>query len=106
VFGPVSTKSLAIGPAVSCLNNIGPNPFSDGTTIRYQVAAKSRVRAMIYNVVGQVVRVVADRNDDPGYYSMRWNGNDGSGRKVATGAYICRLEIAGRQFLRKVMVLR
>jgi len=56
-----------------------PNPFSGQTFIRYQLSAPGPVRLYVYNIAGQVVKVLVK---DPNWrWSIRHPGMDGmSGR--------------------------
>jgi len=68
-----------------------PNPFNPVTTIQYTVANREHVSVAVYNILGQVTRRLVDEVQDPGDYSVIWDGNDQYGRPVATGVYLYRL---------------
>ena len=72
-----------------------PNPFNPGTTIRFELPDPGRVRLRIYDVRGRLVRQLLDADHPAGYHSVVWNGEDGSGRRVASGAYWYRVELPG-----------
>ena len=63
-----------------------PDPFNPSTTIRYALPARSLVRIVIYNMLGQVVKVLTDAEQQPGYQSVVWNAN------AASGMYFYRIE--------------
>jgi formylglycine-generating enzyme required for sulfatase activity len=63
-----------------------PDPFNPSTTIRYALPARSLVRIVIYNLLGQVVKVLTDAEQQPGYQSVVWNAN------AASGMYFYRIE--------------
>jgi hypothetical protein len=81
-----------------------PNPFNPVTVIQYQLPQQADVRLEIYNVAGKLVRTVVDGPQDAGYKSVTWDGTDQSGRKVASGVYLYRLQAAD-QVSQKMMVL-
>gem|GEM_PF-6468253 len=56
-----------------------PNPFSTGTTIRYEISAKSRVRVKILNLLGQTVATLRDEGAGPGIYESHWRAAYPSG---------------------------
>ena len=57
-----------------------PNPFTNITTIRYEVADKAPVKIMVYNATGIQVAVLANEIKQPGSYQIQWNaGNIPSG---------------------------
>ncbi len=111
--------------AFSLLQNY-PNPFSPAgahgqnfTTIRYTIPANIpsagvSIELKIYNLLGQVVRVLAIKQQTSGEYSIQWNGADEAGRLVPAGVYLVRLVAgepssrSGQRFVaeRKVVVLR
>ena len=63
-----------------------PNPFNPSTTIRFDVATRSRVRLLIFNVLGQKVAELANQEMTTGSYEKVWNA------RVASGLYIYRIE--------------
>lgn len=73
-----------------------PNPFNPYTIIEYGIPDASQVRLIVYNVLGQQVRVLEDGYLNAGKYAVRWDGRDEFGRSVASGAYLYRLQ-AGLQ---------
>ncbi|HLF14392.1 MAG TPA: SdrD B-like domain-containing protein, partial [Bacteroidota bacterium] len=64
-----------------------PNPFNPATTIRYELPEESRVSLTVYNMLGQVVRVLTDGVEQAGYRSVVWYAG-----KSASGVYIYKLE--------------
>ena len=80
-----------------------PNPFNPSTTIRYTLDQSSEVRLMIYNTLGQAVRVLVNTTQSAGSYNVNWNGRDALGKLVASGLYIYRLEAGTRVAVRKMV---
>lgn len=89
-----------------------PNPFNAGTRISYQVGSSCSghklqpVRLTVYNLLGQRVRELVDRAQDPGSYSVWWDGRDTEGVAVASGVYLCRLAVGDFRRARKMVLLR
>ena len=87
-----------------------PNPFNSSTTIRYQLPVCSHVTLKIYNLLGQKVRTLVDKHQEPGYYEARWDGKDGQGKDVASGVYFYKIKASGpeRNFIKtmKLLILR
>lgn len=73
-----------------------PNPFNQQTTIPYTLAERAQVRLVIYNALGQVVRTLVDETQEAGDQEVAWDGQDQAGREVASGIYLCRLEVVGK----------
>ena len=52
------------------------NPFNPVTTIEYALPEAVKVKAEVYNVLGQVIEVLIDGEQEPGYYQVSWNAFD------------------------------
>jgi hypothetical protein len=72
-----------------------PNPFLDGTTLRFRLPIGSRARVVVYDIAGQRIRALADGTWRPGVHRVVWDGRDEAGRKAAAGVYFIRLETGG-----------
>lgn len=83
-----------------------PNPFNPTTTIEFKVASASRVSVGIFNVLGQRVRTLIDEDLAAGAYATDWDGNDDSGRKLASGVYLYRLQAGEFSETRKMTLLK
>jgi PKD repeat protein len=83
-----------------------PNPFNPSTQIDYALPRSGNVSLVIYNVIGQAVRVLVDDYEDAGYRQVVWDGTDQSGREVASGVYLYRLSANDFSQIRKMVKLR
>jgi hypothetical protein len=81
-----------------------PNPFNSSTEIEFSLASHERVRVQIYNVLGQVVKMLADRDFVEGTHRVTWDGSNEDGQPVASGVYLYRIT-AGALVQSKKMVL-
>ncbi|NIO29553.1 MAG: T9SS type A sorting domain-containing protein [Candidatus Latescibacteria bacterium] len=70
-----------------------PNPFNPTTTIKYTIKERSRVTLKIYNVAGQLVRILVNEVQSPRIegYTATWDGRSDAGDPVSSGVYFCRL---------------
>ncbi len=68
-----------------------PNPFNGETTIAFSLGRKGQIRAVVYNLLGQEVAVLADREFGPGEHTLRWDGSDSSGEEAASGIYLFKI---------------
>ena len=93
-------------PETCCLSPNYPNPFNPETWIDYQVNGSGWVSLNIYNAGGQLVRALVNEDQGAGFYRIRWDGRDGSGRKAASGLYFCVLHGAGQVKTTKMLLLR
>ncbi|MBI3005382.1 MAG: right-handed parallel beta-helix repeat-containing protein [Ignavibacteriales bacterium] len=78
-------------PTVFGLEQNYPNPFNPSTSIEYQLPTQSNVVIKIYNILGQQVKELLNRELNPGYHTVSWNGTDASGKHVASGLYLYRI---------------
>ncbi|MDE2735130.1 MAG: PQQ-dependent sugar dehydrogenase [Gemmatimonadota bacterium] len=83
-----------------------PNPFNSTTTIRYRIAEPDRVRLEIFDIQGQKVKTLADGDAGPGVYQVEWDGTDVSGKPVATGVYLARLQKGTALLVHKMLLLK
>jgi len=96
-------------PVEFSLSQNYPNPFNSQTTIEYQIAGSgtggsgTEVNLVIYNTLGQRVRVLIKENQIPGKHHMIWDGYNDAGQQVASGNYIYQL-MAGKFKTSKKMV--
>ena len=82
-----------------------PNPFNPTTNISYSVANKGNVELSIYNIKGQLVKKYQQSNQNPGNYSIIWNGFDMNNNKVSSGMYLYKLKNNGKSIDTKKMLL-
>ncbi|MFH1009340.1 MAG: FG-GAP-like repeat-containing protein, partial [Candidatus Latescibacterota bacterium] len=98
-------EHLDVPPEISLANF--PNPFDRKTTFRLALPPETeRASLKIYDLAGQHIRTLLQETRPPGRLSIAWDGRDAKGRPVASGLYLCRLDIGVATSLRKVMVLR
>ena len=82
-----------------------PNPFNPTTTIRFILPAADVVSLKVFNIYGEVVSTLLDREaKDAGFHSVVWNGRDGLGFRVSSGIYLYTLQ-AGHFQITKKMIL-
>jgi hypothetical protein len=68
-----------------------PNPFTSSTVIEYMVPTSSKVVISIFNVNGEKVIQLIDKELPAGQYSVTWNGEDREGNKISTGIYFYQM---------------
>jgi hypothetical protein len=88
----LEVKNIIDIPSVFALEQNYPNPFNPTTAIRYQLAKESKVSVTIFNILGQPVRTLVRADQEPGYYSLQWDGRDKNDALVSSGIYLYRLE--------------
>jgi FlgD Ig-like domain/NHL repeat len=85
-----------------------PNPFNPTTNIEFVVPAGASIpyRLEIVDLRGRVVRNLARGNASSGSHRVTWNGRDDSGRSVASGIYLYRLDLDGTQHSGKLALVK
>jgi ligand-binding sensor domain-containing protein len=83
-----------------------PNPFNSVTVIDYRLSKVRPIVLKIYNFSGQIVKTLVDEKQDPGYYSVKWDGTDSNGCAVVNGVYIYTLQTDGYRQSGKALLLK
>jgi len=78
-----------------------PNPFNSETVIAYKVNEPGHVSLTLYNIHGQKVRSLVEKNQAPGFYQIRLNSED-----LSSGVYFYKIQM-GDQFqdMKKMVVI-
>jgi Domain of unknown function (DUF4331)/FlgD Ig-like domain len=62
-----------------------PNPGEGMSTVRYNVDVPSHIRLVVFDMQGQLVKVLSDKKQEAGVYSLQWdNGNLPNGTYIIT----------------------
>ena len=93
-------------PAGSMLSAWGPNPTRSGTEFRMELKQPGHVRLSVFDGRGRRVARLVDGRLEAGRHAAVWDGRDLSGRPVAPGVYLARLDAAGRSAVTKLVVSR
>jgi protocatechuate 3,4-dioxygenase beta subunit len=83
-----------------------PNPFNPVTTLRYELPKCEAVRLLVFDVMGRVVRTLVDRQQEPGYHTVTWDGRNEVGQSVGSGVYYVRLEAGDFRAVVKMALVR
>jgi hypothetical protein len=78
-----------------------PNPFNPATRIDFTLPEKQKVVLRIYNMLGELVREIINKEKDAGHYSIQFNSVG-----LASGVYIYRLETSAYVASRKMILLK
>jgi hypothetical protein len=94
-----ASTELALEPA-------RPNPFGGGIATAFTMPAAGYATVEVYDVRGRRVRRLLRDWKEPGRHAVTWDGRDDSGRAVADGVYLLRLEAGGRELTTKAVKVR
>jgi enediyne biosynthesis protein E4 len=101
------TATAAVGPGpVPPTVWISPNPFHASTRISYRLENAAPVGVDIFDLKGSLVRRLDVAFRSAGVHELIWDGTDTGGRSVAAGAYFVRIEAAGLEQARRMIVVR
>ncbi len=91
-----------LNPAGYQLYQNYPNPFNPSTLIRFSIPKQESVTLKVYNILGQAVRTLVDNQSfNAGTHEVEF-----SGRNIASGVYIFRLETTNYTMQRKMLLLK
>ena len=78
-----------------------PNPFNPKTIIKFDIARSSLVTLKIYNLLGEEVKTLVDRNLNAGTYTTDFDASS-----LSSGVYFYRLETEGFTNTRRMMLVK
>lgn len=78
-----------------------PNPFNPVTTIEYSVPQASEVNIQIYNIMGQNVVTLLNKNQFPGSYRIQWHAEN-----QPSGIYFAVMHAGDFTEKRKLILLK
>ncbi len=95
---PLKSAEISVGPVQfdQSFSNF-PNPFSpvrdELTTIAFVLDRQAQITLELFTITGESVRRIVDKETRAaGTYQVdTWNGRNGIGELVLSGAYLCRL---------------
>ncbi len=78
-----------------------PNPFNPTTTIQFTMAKKENVRLVVYNMIGQQVAELVNREVDVGTHSVKFNAAN-----LSSGIYFYTLAGNSVNITKKMILLK
>ena len=104
--GVISGAGETAPALAAAIDRIAPNPFNPATVVEYSVNQPGTISVRLYDLAGRRVRTLADGDHAPGFYQVRWDGRDQTGRLLPSATYFCRLEGVGLAETRKITLLK
>lgn len=83
-----------------------PNPFNFGTLIKYALPEESEVKIVVYNLLGQKVKVLVEENQAPGYYTIYWDGKGEEGNILPSGIYFYKISTSKNSEAKKLILMK
>ena len=78
-------------PMEFAFNQNYPNPFNSQTIIGYALPTDSKVKLIIYNILGQKVKTLVDGVETAGFKRVIWDGRNDRSEPVSSGIYFCTI---------------
>jgi hypothetical protein len=75
-FAYSSELEVKTPPASFHLYQNYPNPFNPATVIKYSVPNTSHISLIIFDALGQQIKIIVDEIKDPGYYQVDFNASN------------------------------
>jgi len=83
-----------------------PNPFNPTTRIDYSIPIKTEVKIDIYDIQGRLVKNLVDDFNEPGHFSIFWDGKNELGNAVPSGLYLYRFNSPTHKAFKKLVLLK
>lgn len=93
-------------PGVTKLMANFPNPFNPHTIIAFDLATPGKAQLKIFNLRGQLVKTLCDKEMSSGSHRFVWDGRDKSNLRVASGVYFYRLIAPKYVETRKMLLMK
>lgn len=104
--GVTAVEDKEVIPTQFELSQNYPNPFNPTTKIAYSLPQNSYVSIKVYDMLGREVKTLANTEMLAGNHSVDWNGDDNSGIKVASGAYIYKITASNFVAVKKMILIK
>ena len=78
-----------------------PNPFNPSTNIRFDIDKTDKVELLLYNVAGQLVKKILDKELNAGNHSILFEASD-----LNSGMYYYTLKTENTKISRKMLLLK
>jgi hypothetical protein len=100
-YSSIVEANVNNSPSVFTLNQNYPNPFNPSTIISYSLPQASNVKLIVYNAIGQPVRVLENGFKNSGTYNVTFNASE-----LSSGIYFCKIEAGQFSSIRKMMLVK
>jgi len=88
-------------PSSFFLSQNYPNPFNPITTIKYNLPNSSKVKLIIYDVLGCMIKYLVDEDQQKGSYEIEFDGSD-----LPSGIYFYKLHSPEFSQTKKMILMK
>jgi hypothetical protein len=78
-----------------------PNPFNPTTQLSLVLDTRADISVKVYNIMGQLVDVIAEGSYSPNQYNWTWNAEN-----LASGVYLVRTQAGSHVDTQKIMLMK
>ncbi len=98
-------------PSYFQLDQNFPNPLAlklgqTNTVIQFHMPAKETVTIHIFNTLGQLVLILANKTYEPGIHRVSWDGKDRLGNLVPSGIYYYKFSSDNHHQIKRMILIR
>jgi hypothetical protein len=101
IITSAESKSQEISISESFLFQNFPNPFNSCTIIKYQIANESNTKILLYNILGERLKILSDEFNDAGTHSIIFDSDN-----LPSGVYIYTLETNTKVLTKKLTIIK
>jgi photosystem II stability/assembly factor-like uncharacterized protein len=101
VVTSIEEQKISGIPASFNLYQNYPNPFNPSTTIKFDIPGNGNVTLKIYDLLGREISTLINGYRSAGNYEASFNGNN-----ISTGIYFYKLQFAGLEQTKKLMLIK
>lgn len=106
-FAKEQSGGVPLDFAETALLSNAPNPFTESTTIAYQLAEQQSVTIAIYDLLGRRIQTLVDGERTSGAHEVKWHpGKEARGPALASGMYVCRMRTDSYTGSQKLVLVR
>ncbi len=83
-----------------------PNPFSDKTTIEFELSKDETIQLNIYNAQGILIKTLINEKSHKGNNKITWDGRSDEGNMVSVGMYFCQIKMNNSVLTNKMFLIK
>ncbi|MDF2437617.1 MAG: hypothetical protein K0Q95_1993 [Bacteroidota bacterium] len=96
----ITQMSVGISPSANNESSLSvyPNPVSDNANIEYTIDVDSKIELSVYNVIGDQIMLIENKEQSAGTYNYKVNMSG-----ISTGVYFVKLKINNTSTVKKII---
>ena len=100
-------KATSMVPKTFSLSQNYPNPFNPTTVINYDLPVASKVVLKVYDILGNEVATLVNKEEAAGSYQIVFNSqNTSNSKQLSSGVYIYRIQAGNFTSIKKMMLIK